>query len=56
MPFLTEKVYDYLPGCEEASCMLSDWPRAEYALPGPGARRWRALWRSSAHCATCARK
>ncbi len=29
MPFLTETVYAFLPGCEEASCMLSDWPRAE---------------------------
>ncbi len=29
MPFLTETVYKFLPGCEEASCMLSDWPKAE---------------------------
>ncbi|MBQ7455716.1 MAG: class I tRNA ligase family protein, partial [Clostridia bacterium] len=29
MPFLTETVYSFLPGCEEASCMLSSWPLAE---------------------------
>ena len=29
MPFLTEPVYKYLPGCEDKSCMLSDWPRIE---------------------------
>ena len=29
MPFLTETVYQYLPGCENESCMLSAWPVAE---------------------------
>ena len=29
MPFLTETVYKFLPGCENASCMLADWPEAE---------------------------
>ena len=29
MPFLTETVYNFLPGCENASCMLSAWPEAD---------------------------
>ncbi len=29
MPFLTETVYGFLPGCEDASCMLAAWPLAE---------------------------
>ncbi len=28
MPFLTETVYKYIPGCENASCMLASWPDA----------------------------
>ncbi len=29
MPFVTEEVYRHLPGLENASCMLADWPQAE---------------------------
>ena len=32
MPFLTETVYRFLPGCQDKSCMLSDWPDAA-AIP-----------------------
>ena len=28
MPFLTEMIYKALPGQEQASCMLADWPEA----------------------------
>ena len=40
MPFLTETVYKFLPGCEEASCMLSAWPEAASipAFPAEEAR------------------
>ncbi len=29
MPFVTEEVYRHLPGLENASCMLSDWPKVD---------------------------
>jgi len=40
MPFLTETVYNFLPGCENASCMLASWPEADKipAFPGEAAK------------------
>ena len=40
MPFITEELYKYLPGNREASCMLSDWPKAldEYDFPEESAK------------------
>ena len=37
MPFLTEEVFKFLPGNEEASCMLSEWPKVDEALRFPEA-------------------
>ena len=37
MPFLTEEVFKFLPGNEEASCMLSEWPEVDDALRFPEA-------------------
>ena len=37
MPFLTEEVFKFLPGNEDASCMLSEWPKVDEALRFPEA-------------------
>ncbi len=39
MPFLTETIYRYLPGNEEASCMLSQWPAADERFDFPEEER-----------------